>query len=133
MADGILMEAWSVEDGGESIQFCVYVYNVQPGLQFNYKTGRSQYSGIFFDTSSESVVTTGIQLKKYGLDLNTYTVHSLNCSEYKNLNANEKAKFSGDVSMKLAGAGLYTLSALLGISVSPDPSIFNISVFLRHC
>ena len=110
MADGILMEAWSVEDWGDSICFCVYVYNVQPGLQFNYKTGRSEYSGIFFDTGSDTVVTTGLQLKKYGLDLNTYTVHSLKCTQYKQLETGEKAEFSGDVSMKRYWPSLgYTL------------------------
>lgn len=99
MADGILMEAMSVEDLGKSLQFCVYVYNVQPGVQFNYRTGRSEYSGIFFDTASDSVVTSGLKLRQYGLDLNTYTVHSPNCSEYKALGSEEKALFYGDKSM----------------------------------
>ena len=32
VASGVLMEAKSVEDQGEGILFCVYVYNVQPGV-----------------------------------------------------------------------------------------------------
>ena len=32
LADGVLMEAYSVEDAGEGIQFCVFAYNVQPGI-----------------------------------------------------------------------------------------------------
>ena len=32
VASGVLMEGESVEDDGEAIQFCVYVYNVQPGI-----------------------------------------------------------------------------------------------------
>jgi len=35
------MEAKSVEDNGEGIEFCVYVYNVQPGVTINYETGDS--------------------------------------------------------------------------------------------
>jgi len=37
------MEAMSVEDDGEGICFCVFVYNVQPQIQIDYSTGESQY------------------------------------------------------------------------------------------
>jgi DNA-entry nuclease len=36
------MEAESVEDKGESIRFCVYCYNVQPGVVIDYTTGWSR-------------------------------------------------------------------------------------------
>lgn len=39
VADGVLMEAWSVEDGGEGICFCIFAYNVQPGVWIDYFTG----------------------------------------------------------------------------------------------
>lgn len=39
VADGVLMEGYSVEDQGEGITFCVYVYNVQPGVRIDYATG----------------------------------------------------------------------------------------------
>lgn len=42
VADGVLMEAYSVEDKGRGIQFCVYCYNVQPGVTINYTTGGSE-------------------------------------------------------------------------------------------
>ena len=32
----------SVEDKGEDILFCVYVYNVQPGVIIDYSTGESK-------------------------------------------------------------------------------------------
>ena len=35
------MEAYSVEDSGKSVSFNVYVYNVQPGININYKTGEN--------------------------------------------------------------------------------------------
>lgn len=41
VARGVLMEAWSVEDAGESICFCVFAYNVQPGVEIDYLTGES--------------------------------------------------------------------------------------------
>ena len=42
VASGVLMEAQSVEDGGEGISFCVYCYNVQPGIAIDYATGDSE-------------------------------------------------------------------------------------------
>lgn len=42
LADGVLIEAYSVEDQGEGICFCVYVYNVQPGVEIDYSTGESR-------------------------------------------------------------------------------------------
>lgn len=42
LASGIQMEAYSVEDNGQGIKFNVYVYNVQEGIQIDYKTGESQ-------------------------------------------------------------------------------------------
>jgi DNA-entry nuclease len=42
VADGVTMEAYSVEDSGEGICFYVYVYNVQPGIAIDYATGESR-------------------------------------------------------------------------------------------
>ena len=42
LADGVLMEAYSIEDKGKGVSFCVYVYNKQPGVEIDYKTGNSK-------------------------------------------------------------------------------------------
>ena len=42
VARGVQMEAWSLEDGGKSICFNVYCYNVQPGVEIDYATGESK-------------------------------------------------------------------------------------------
>lgn len=42
VADGVLMEAYSVEDAGAGVCFCVFVYNVQPGIEIDYQTGESR-------------------------------------------------------------------------------------------
>lgn len=39
VARGVLMEAMSLEDSGESIMFNVFCYNIQPGVEIDYNTG----------------------------------------------------------------------------------------------
>lgn len=39
VCDGVLMEAYSIEDQGDNICFCVFCYNVQPGVVIDYATG----------------------------------------------------------------------------------------------
>ena len=41
VASGVEMEALSIEDGGENICFHVFVYNVQPGIVIDYRSGDS--------------------------------------------------------------------------------------------
>jgi hypothetical protein len=41
LARGVLMEAMSVEDKGESFHFCRWAYNVQPGVEIDYSTGEN--------------------------------------------------------------------------------------------
>lgn len=42
VATGVQIEASSVEDKGKSISFNVFVYNVQDGIEIDYKTGESK-------------------------------------------------------------------------------------------
>lgn len=39
VARGVLMEAYSIEDDGEGICFCIYAYNVEPGVEIDYRDG----------------------------------------------------------------------------------------------
>lgn len=45
VCSGVQMEAYSIEDEGDSICFNVYCYNVQPGITINYATGDSSGAG----------------------------------------------------------------------------------------
>lgn len=62
VASGVEMEAWSVEDGGNSICFNVYCYNVQPYIDIDYLTGDSSVSSdapstiVFDDVTTEEYV-----------------------------------------------------------------------------
>lgn len=44
VASGVQMEAKSVEDRGTGLEFNVYVYNNQPGIEIDYATGESKLS-----------------------------------------------------------------------------------------
>lgn len=45
LADGVILEARSVEDDGAGVEFHVYCYNVQPGIRIDYTDGSSEYTG----------------------------------------------------------------------------------------
>ena len=45
VARGVLMEAYSVEDNGRGVKFCIYAYNVQPGVTIDYFTGVNVANG----------------------------------------------------------------------------------------
>ena len=42
LCHGVLIEAYSIEDGGDDLCFCVFLYNVQPGVEIDYATGKSR-------------------------------------------------------------------------------------------
>ncbi len=44
LCNGVQIEAYSVEDKGDGIQFNVFVYNVQPDIKIDYATGNSSSS-----------------------------------------------------------------------------------------
>ena len=41
LCQGVLMEGYSGEDEGKGCKFCVFVFNVQPGVVIDYKTGEN--------------------------------------------------------------------------------------------
>lgn len=57
VASGVLMEAYSVEDSG-GLSFCIYCYNVQPGVTIDYATGESCLSDDVSGEYESTSVTT---------------------------------------------------------------------------
>lgn len=74
VAGGVLLEAYSVEDDGQGVSFCVYCYNVQPHIIIDYKTGANTEddTGANVQTDEEndinSVVYRTPSGKKYHFD-----------------------------------------------------------------
>ncbi len=67
LADGVLMEAQSVEDGGEGLSFCVYCYNVQPYVDIDYATGANALAGNVIPSVEQGIYRTPSG-KKYHFD-----------------------------------------------------------------
>lgn len=42
VSSGVVMEGYSIEDAGKGVCFCVFAYNVQPGVSIDYTTGTSE-------------------------------------------------------------------------------------------
>ena len=60
VARGVQMEAESIEDGGQAIRFNVFVYNVEPGVEIDYVTGKSwESSDVPSMTTGGEATTTG--------------------------------------------------------------------------
>lgn len=85
VASGVLMEAKSVEDDGEGIEFNVYCYNVQPGVEIDYATGNS---------SKVDIESTGEE-HSYILNTNSKKFHELSCSGVNSISEKNKSEYTG--------------------------------------
>lgn len=83
VADGVIMEAFSVEDKGEGICFNVFVYNIQPGVEINYATGESQLSDKAQTNSDNSEHT-------YILNTNSMKIHLPSCGYAQDIKPENK-------------------------------------------
>lgn len=97
LADGVQMEAFSVEDNGKGISFNVFVYNMQPGIEINYLDGTSKLES---DSDfEETVEKQNIQNEKndtiYILNTNTMKFHSKDCSSIKDIKPKNKETYNG--------------------------------------
>ncbi len=78
VASGVTIEAESVEDQGDGILFYVYCYNVQPGIEIDYRTGDSR---IAESQSADSEKTDGnTAAETYIVNTNTGKFHRETCS-----------------------------------------------------
>lgn len=93
VANGVQMEAKSVEDNGEGICFNVFVYNVQPGIIIDYSTGDSWLNDI--STEHESSPPSKISVT-YIYNKNTKKFHRVGCYSVEQMKESNKGYFEGD-------------------------------------
>ena len=94
VADGVTMEAWSVEDNGEGVCFYVYVYNVQPGVEIDYATGESWLA--------EPVVGEGEEVQTYVVNTGSGKFHDGDCSQAVSIKPENKESFETTRSQMIA-------------------------------
>ena len=107
LADGVLMEGYSVEDKGSGICFNVFAYNVQPGINIDYGTGNSSVAAQQQNAASQQqpvaslpdtqkAATTEIpSANSYILNTNTKKFHYPSCSSAAKMSAKNKMEFNG--------------------------------------
>ena len=94
VANGVQMQAYSVEDNGQGISFNVYCYNVQPGVAIDYATGDNQVMA----SSSASVTSTSSDVadkKTYIVNTKTKKFHNPDCDGVKKMSSSNKKKYKG--------------------------------------
>lgn len=88
LANGVIIEAYSVEDNGEGICFNVFCYNVQPGITIDYSTGESQ---LVVPSTTYSIA----DCTKYVVNINTTKFHYPSCSSVQDMKEKNKRLFNG--------------------------------------
>lgn len=106
VASGVLMEGFSVEDAGQGVQFCVFCYNVQPGIGINYADGNSW---LIEDTAPETTAEPYIEPAEtsppvqndvseqydYVVNTNTKKFHYPSCSSVEDIKDKNRWDYSG--------------------------------------
>ena len=90
IADGVQIEAYSVEDKGQGVSFNVFCYNVQPGITIDYKTGGSSRSND--NIIKEYKVTE--DTSTYVLNVKTHKFHKPTCASVRLMNDVNKLESS---------------------------------------
>lgn len=83
VARGALIEGYSVEDQGEGVEFCVFAYNVQPGVTIDYATGNNQPGD---PVGAQGTQTTDPNVANYVLNTNTHKYHRPDCASATDMN-----------------------------------------------
>ena len=103
LAAGVLMEGYSVEDDGDGICFCIFAYNVQPGVTINYATGDSTLDGaastsdpsVVHEPSSDTQAGTSTAEAHYVLNNNTKKFHLPSCSSVDDIKDSNREDYYG--------------------------------------
>ena len=91
LADGVLMEAQSVESDG--LIFCRYAYNVQPGIMIDYATGESHTEDSDIQTQEP---VQGNNEATYVGNKNSMIFHLPDCGSVSKMKEKNKVYFYGN-------------------------------------
>lgn len=94
LADGVLMEAISVEDHGSGVCFNVFCYNVQPGVEIDYATGASE-GPEFTGSDTSGSEQTSAEEADYIINTNTGKFHLPSCGSVEKMHESNKLEYTG--------------------------------------
>ncbi len=104
VANGVLMEAYSVEDNGDGIEYCVFCYNVQPGVAIDYATGNNWADGTVAaeetatatqETETAASAGTTDESATYILNTSSKKFHKPNCGSVSQMSEKNKQEYTG--------------------------------------
>ena len=95
LASGVVMEAKSVEDDGTGVCFCVYVYNVQPGVVIDYATGASWLEEDVPTSTTQPEETTAAEESHYVLNTSSMKFHLPTCSGVESMSPSNRQDYTG--------------------------------------
>ena len=93
VAQGVQMEAYSVEDDGDGICFNVFCYNVQPGVTIDYADGTNHLSDK--DAQTDSSTSTDTASAHYVLNTSSKKYHDPSCSAVGKMSEKNRRDFTG--------------------------------------
>ncbi len=104
VARGVLMEAWSVEDGGKGICFCVYCFNVQPRISIDYATGESEVDESYIANATTEEDKEGASNdyesnteNTFIINVNSKKFHLPSCSSVSDMADHNKKEYRGTI------------------------------------
>lgn len=96
LCDGLLMEAWSVEDKGKGVCFCIFARNIQPGIAINYANGDSFLVGSDSnEKQDEAFYAKGDRV--YVVNRSTHKFHVETCQYAINMDMKNREEFEGEI------------------------------------
>ena len=94
VAQGVQMEAYSVEDDGDGICFNVFCYNVQPGVTIDYADGTNHLSDRDAQTDSSTAAVDPASAH-YVLNTSSKKYHDPSCSAVGKMSEKNRRDFTG--------------------------------------
>ena len=92
VAEGLLLEAQSVEDRGAELSFCVFLYNVQPCFSLDYEDGESVLDKTCAYTQNVEVEG-DIEAAPFIINTNTQKIHLKDCASVADIYAGNRLPF----------------------------------------
>ncbi len=96
VARGVLMEAYSVEDEGDGICFCVFVFNNQPGITIDYATGANYLATDAPPVTTAPPTTTSPSEAVYILNTKSKKFHDPDCGGAAAISEANRGEYTGD-------------------------------------